>query len=738
MKRFLKYEPIHLSDDELTHELSIRNIIGLSSKREEVKTLRKMINQESEHYDAVQIHECDPTTEVNKSIRAYAEIQKLHIHACQIKNSEMVEEVRSRTAAWINRLNRIKSENENLIEIRVKFETFYFEKFSSDEGEFTLWSKAGLAKSELTCDDERSVKAQETTVDASNHIQSTGRDSLSAHSNHSSGSFAKGRGRLRNTQNKSLLNLLNCDVDDDKVPKHMPQLESLLDSSIDPKSGMHLAKGNEVGNTPVSQVNLSNRSAYFRNECDENNRQGTAHLKSLYQMPAVKQSSNHQSDYEITSRHNVITSQSCINSNLKPVDSGSSQDTRYNSRPISSVLNHKPNSSEESGNAMGISTPPRYQPCQDNNFVGQGQVLSAMDEIVKRLVTNTDRSGSIYRWEARFSGDGQGYSLNEFIRRVEKFADDERMPRQKLLTNIHRLLDGTAKKWYWASVDEWETWDEFVQNIKLNFLPRHYNYFLREEIENRLQTSNEPFSSFITDMKYLFQKVNPPLDEDYKMYIIQKNMLTEYSLPLATHSVRSLNELIDLCKRIDERRLMIGRRAPSGYFTNVPLVEPSCFPKQKFQNRRNPHNDYVNTVEEVEQEFVPTFRSCCLHKGQSDHSDDVVRNNHQVDVVDHSRPFVKDSFRKLRCFRCEKLGHAHRVCSAPKRFNYCYICGMKNVTVINCPASHPRSRNVSSNGRSNRQHIQVDTELNANRKRNNNPDLSQPSSSGNGKEGDRS
>lgn len=118
------------------------------------------------------------------------------------------------------------------------------------------------------------------------------------------------------------------------------------------------------------------------------------------------------------------------------------------------------------------------------------------------------------------------------------------MPRQKSLLYIYRLLDGTARKWYWVSVDEINSWDEFVEMIRLHFFPKNYKFFLLEEIKHRLQAQNETFASFITDMKALFQKANPPIDEDFEMYIVERNMLPEYSSQMSSQNNKSLNDLI--------------------------------------------------------------------------------------------------------------------------------------------------------------------------------------------------
>lgn len=79
----------------------------------------------------------------------------------------------------------------------------------------------------------------------------------------------------------------------------------------------------------------------------------------------------------------------------------------------------------------------------------------------------------------------------------------------------------------------------------------------------------------MTDMNILFQRVFPPLDENYRLFIVRRNMLPEYSFQLSTVMINSIDHLIRLCKQMDEAKLIDERRRCGPM--NSQLLEPNCF-----------------------------------------------------------------------------------------------------------------------------------------------------------------
>lgn len=195
----------------------------------------------------------------------------------------------------------------------------------------------------------------------------------------------------------------------------------------------------------------------------------------------------------------------------------------------------------------------------------------------QRQVEDNDRYNRIplRKWPISFSGDSNGPSLNDFLTRVEIFARSERTTEHELHVQIFHLLKGRAQDWYLGNHQRFQNWNELVYGLRQQYLPVNYDYLVREEIQSRFQAKNESFSSFMTDMNILFQRVYPPVDENYRLFIVRRNMLPEYSFQLSTVVIHSIDHLTMLCKQMDEAKLIDARRRFGP--VNSQLMEPTCF-----------------------------------------------------------------------------------------------------------------------------------------------------------------
>lgn len=249
----------------------------------------------------------------------------------------------------------------------------------------------------------------------------------------------------------------------------------------------------------------------------------------------------------------------------------------------------------------------------------------------------------INQWKITFSGDGNGLHLYDFLKQVQIFQRAENVSDDEMLHSIIHLLAGRARSWYFSVVDHFVSWPQIVTAMKREFLPSNYEYMLFSDISNRVQKPNESFAEFITHMQSLFNCLATPLGEEHKLFVVQKNLLPRYAMAIAPLQLRTLSELNDACRRIDNAASIANRNTYS-----MPYETPQ--PK---------HNVFAVQYDNV----APIS-------------------------VSRSGPV-----RRERCWNCEGEGHSYRECTRARTGVFCYKCGAKNVTTTNC-------RICSGNGRS--------------------------------------
>ena len=175
-----------------------------------------------------------------------------------------------------------------------------------------------------------------------------------------------------------------------------------------------------------------------------------------------------------------------------------------------------------------------------------------MKEIPIGMYLDRFRKGvPIHQWKISFSGDDRSMHLYDFLSQLEVLKRSENFSEAELLQSIVHLLSGRARLWYYSNYENFNTWNEIVVSLKAEFLPPNYDFMLLSDISNRAQKSNESFAEFIMHMNALFRCLSCPVSDQYKLYIVRKNLLPRYAIGVALLDIANLQELTNACRRID-------------------------------------------------------------------------------------------------------------------------------------------------------------------------------------------
>lgn len=210
--------------------------------------------------------------------------------------------------------------------------------------------------------------------------------------------------------------------------------------------------------------------------------------------------------------------------------------------------------------------------------------------------------------------------------------------------NLHVLLTGKAREWYWRYRKENPEveWENFCMSIKTQYHDFKDDDTLMEEIRARKQREGESFESFYEGIMKIFSRLSIPLDEHRLTQQLIRNLLPDLRQALLYVQVSSIAHL---------RQLVYKRDNLLGDTDFKRLSKTTTVPK-----------------------FVK--RSVAMVEAEESSPTESETEDASVDAVQ----LTKKSF---ICWNCNKPGHAWDMCLA-ERCVFCYGCGAKNIYNPTC------------------------------------------------------
>lgn len=157
----------------------------------------------------------------------------------------------------------------------------------------------------------------------------------------------------------------------------------------------------------------------------------------------------------------------------------------------------------------------------------------------------------VHQWKLSYSGDGQGLHLYDFLSEIRMFQRSEGVTEAELLSSVVHLLSGRARMWYRSWFDTFKFWDDLVAGINKEFLPPKYVYKLLNNISNRRQKPTENFAEYLNLILTMFKHLTIPIVDQHTLCIIEDNMLPKYAIATSVIEINSLEQLSNVCRRVD-------------------------------------------------------------------------------------------------------------------------------------------------------------------------------------------
>lgn len=152
----------------------------------------------------------------------------------------------------------------------------------------------------------------------------------------------------------------------------------------------------------------------------------------------------------------------------------------------------------------------------------------------RSLVSASNVYNIMRRWNLSFSG-AQGSDVKSFLTRVEEGRNHFAITDADMFGCLPFFLTGIALHWYRIERGQWRTWPEFVKACRNRFGDPDFQFALNSAILQRTQGEGEPFGDFLTCLRSMFARLDPPWHQEEQLNLVYYNMSPRLQVALHRH-----------------------------------------------------------------------------------------------------------------------------------------------------------------------------------------------------------
>lgn len=287
-------------------------------------------------------------------------------------------------------------------------------------------------------------------------------------------------------------------------------------------------------------------------------------------------------------------------------------------------------------------TPP---PNPNLNFSGRPSTINNPPTVV----TCSKERVNLSNLNVKFNGNAS--QVYDFIERITEVAHARSITEDDLFKSAVELFVGDAFVWYRSIKNIVLNWHDLLLRLKTDFLSPCVEDETWDQIKSRKQRRDEPVILFVAQLENLFSRLSRNPCEATKVKIIKQNLLPEYISQLALSIIDSVQDLVNLVKRLEEANYL------------------------KYKNRGT-SNRHPNQTCEIFNQSRNNFDNGQRPKPSFSRS-----RTYDQKIATPNRD--TEDKKTLKCWNCDKAGHLYSVCRL-KRNKFCFRCGTANVTVKTC------------------------------------------------------
>lgn len=264
---------------------------------------------------------------------------------------------------------------------------------------------------------------------------------------------------------------------------------------------------------------------------------------------------------------------------------------------------------------------------------------------------HSEVSKIIRGWGLKYDGEKTSMPVGDFFFRVETHRRRDLLSGRQVLDNFHLMIGGKADDFYWQTLRHNRargvqfTWEELKNLFFKEFQTYRSGIGLMRDLMNLRQGRDENFNALYKRFSQLHDHLHTAMEEREIVELLRGSLREDISSLIFAAEIKNVEQLRNLVQRAETQ----------------------------ISQKRNQWGTIQRRISELS----------------------VEENESQTRTTYRPRPRPRKArIAKWICWNCDETGHGYMTCAKERRL-FCYKCGEKEVTCLNCPKCRQGNRRAS-------------------------------------------